>query len=114
MNYTIDATDKKVGRIATEVAVLLMGKNRPDFEKNVVAPVKVTIVNASKLSIDLERAKEIDHERYSGYPGGFSSVTLAELVAKKGYGEALKLSIYGMLPGNKLRPLMMKNITISE
>lgn len=114
MNYTIDATGKTIGRIATEAATLLMGKNTPDFQKNTVAPHKVLITNASKVRITAKKMKTVEHNRYSGYPGGFVSETIEEIVSHKGYAEIFKLAVYGMLPGNKLRPIMMKNLTITE
>lgn len=112
--HTINAEGRSLGRVASEAAVLLMGKNLPSFEKNEVASVKVLIENASKLRIGQKKMKTVRYERYSGYPGGFKNPTMEQVVAKKGYSEIVKLAVYGMLPSNKLRPRMMKNLTISE
>ena len=114
MNHTIDATGKNLGRIASQAAVILMGKNDVDFAKNQVKDVKVTIENASKVFMSEKRKKTTLHERYSGYPGGFKEKTNADIIAKKGYKALFELAIYGMLPANKLRSRMMKNLTITE
>lgn len=112
--HTIDAQGKSLGRIASQAAILLMGKNLVSFEKNEVADAKVAILNVSKLRISPKKMKTVRYERYSGYPGGFKNPTMEQVVAKKGYSEIMKLAVYGMLPANKLRPRMMKNLTISE
>lgn len=114
MTYTLDATGKTPGRLATEAAKLLMGKNDPAYVPNKAPKNKVTIANASKAKISLRKLTTVQYERYSGYPGGFRYQSMDELVAKKGYSEVFKLAVYGMLPGNKLRNGMMKNLTVTE
>jgi large subunit ribosomal protein L13 len=112
--HTIDATDKTFGRIASEAAKILMGKTTPDYTANKVADVKVTIINASKTKMSERRMNETLHERYSGQPGGFRTSTNRDIVTKKGWASLYELAVYGMLPSNKLRPLMMKHLTITE
>jgi large subunit ribosomal protein L13 len=114
MKYTIDATEKKLGRVATEAAVLLMGKNTTTFARNIVPKVQVHITNASKAAITPKKLTEKEYLRYSGYPGGLKSRTMAQVVEKKGYGEVFRKAVYGMLPGNKLRSIMMKNLVVEE
>jgi large subunit ribosomal protein L13 len=114
MEHTIDAQGISLGRVATKAAVLLMGKNTPAFEKNTVAAVKVKIVNASKIKHTAKKLKETLHERYSGHPGGLKFRSNEQIIEQKGYTELFKLAVYGMLPPNKLRPIMMKNLTITE
>jgi len=112
MEYNIDAKGKKLGRLASEVAVLLMGKNSPDFQKNKVANVKVNIENASDLNIDDKKLDNKEYQRYSGHPGGRKVRMMKEVIVKKGYGEVVEKAVYGMLPANKLRAKMMKNLTV--
>ncbi len=112
--YSIDATEKKLGRLASEVATLLMGKNRTDFARHMVAPVKVTVVNASKLDITQKQLKTKEYKRFTGYPSGQKIEVLSKVVSEKGYGEALRRAVYGMLPGNKLRARMMKRLIIND
>lgn len=111
--HTIDATGKRLGAIATEAASVLLGKNNPDFTKHLVAPVTVTITNASKMDITEKKAKEV-YQRYSGYPGGLYSETFAHLGQRRGYAEPLRRTIAGMLPTNKLKKPMLKNLVITE
>lgn len=112
--HTIDATGKKIGRVATEAAVFLMGKNQPGFVRNKVSGVKVEILNTSKADIDEKKLMQKRYVRYSGYPGGIKSPTMKNVIEKKGYREVFKLAVYGMLPSNKLRPIIMKNLLIKE
>lgn len=114
MKHTIDATDQSLGRIATQVASLLNGKNTVTFVKNKVAEVEVEVINASKLNVTGKKMKESVHKRYSGYPGGLTQESLTHVVSKKGHGELIKHAVEGMLPKNKLQKQRMKLLTISE
>lgn len=114
MKYNFDAKDKKLGRLATEIAVVLMGKDSPNYSANVVADVNVIIDNASKLDISEKKKDEKIYDHYSGYPGGRKEIPLRRLIEKKGYAAPLKNAIYGMLPKNKLRDRLMKNLIINE
>ena len=113
-NITIDATNKKLGRVATEAASILMGKNKPSFAKNIVAEVKVTITNASKADIRDKKMIGKEYQFYSGYPGGQKTLSMKQLSIRKGYGELFKIAIKGMIPRNKLRSEVMKNLVITE
>jgi large subunit ribosomal protein L13 len=112
--HTIDATDKILGRVASAAAKALMGKTSPDYTANQVADVRVYIKNASKTKMTERRMKETLHETYSGFPGGFKTKTNEKVIEKKGWMGLYELAILGMLPSNKLRPLMMKRLTITE
>ena len=114
MQHTIDAKGKKIGRVATEAAKILMGKNTVQYARNRAPDVSVTITNASKLSISEKKRASKNYVRFSGYAGGLKSETLEAMVKRKGYGEVLKHAVKGMIPGNKLRPQMMKRLTIQE
>jgi len=114
MEYKIDVENKKIGRVANQIASILMGKNTPDFEKHKVSGNTVVVSNASKLSIDPKKLEQKEYERYSGYPGGLKIDSLKRLIEKKGHGEVIINAVYGMLPANKLRPLLMKNLIIND
>jgi large subunit ribosomal protein L13 len=114
MDYKIDAKGKKLGRVATETAMILMGKNKPNYRPNIAPNVKVVVENASKLSITDKKKSETLYTRYSGYPGGLKVENLKSVIEKKNYGEVLKRAIHGMLPANKLRKVMLSNLTIKE
>lgn len=112
--YKIDATGKILGRIASEAASVLRGKNEPTFERHLLNTTKVLIENASKLKIPATKLVGKIHTRYTGHPGGLKHLSLEQVIAKKGYGEPLRLAIYGMLPANRLRAELMKHLTITE
>ena len=111
---TIDASDRTLGRVASEVARFLMGKNSPSFERNIYSGFPVKVVNASKLRITPKKLKQIYHTRYSGIPGGLRVISGTETKEKLGLKELIKLATYKMLPGNKLRREMMKNLKIEN
>lgn len=114
MKYTIDAQGKKIGRIASEVASILMGKKSISFAKNNVAEVKVEISNTSKADIMAKKKIGDVYVTYTGHRGGLNSETLGELIARRGTREVFKRAVYRMLPDNKLRDLRMKNLIIKE
>ncbi len=113
-NFTIDVTGKKLGRVASDVAAILIGKKSPDFQKNQVADVKVEVVNASKMDITEKKARTAIYTNYSGFPGGLKTRTLEEVAAKKGYAEVLEIAIAGMIHRNKLKDKILKNLIIKE
>ncbi|MDQ5949177.1 MAG: large subunit ribosomal protein [Patescibacteria group bacterium] len=114
MKYVLDAENKRIGRIATEAAVFLMGKNDPKFARNIVPAVTVEIKNASKALIDDSKMSQKTYSRYSGYPGGLKQPTMSQVIEKKGHGELFKEAVWGMLPKNKLRSKMILNLIITE
>jgi large subunit ribosomal protein L13 len=111
--YTIDATNKKLGRVATEAAMILMGKNDPDYAPNVVAKNKVTITNASKIDLSPKKLKE-EYARYSGYPGGLRFEQRGKKIDRLGFAPIFEHAVRGMLQKNRLQDKMMKNLTITE
>jgi large subunit ribosomal protein L13 len=114
MKHTIDATNKRIGRVASEAAKLLMGKNTTDFQRNVAPAVEVEVVNASKLDIPAKKLEEKQYKSFSGYPGGLSMTTMKRVIEKKGHKELIRHAVLGMLPTNKLRSRMIKNLTITD
>ncbi len=114
MNYTIDATNKSLGRLASEVASLLMGKNSASFTRNQVSGNTVTVTNAAKLKVAPQKLEQKTYKRYSGYPGGLTVSKMSHVVSQKGYKEVITLAIKGMLPDNKLKKQFLKNLTVTE
>ncbi len=110
----IDASGRTIGRIASQAALCLMGKDSAAFERHIITGGRVTIENASKVKIDPRKLDTVKYAQYSGYPGGLRYESLAQVLEKKGIEEVLRRAIYGMLPGNKLRPQIMKNLTVTE
>jgi len=110
----IDATGRTLGRIASEIAISLLGKDKTTFKRNVLSGGPVKIINAAKLRASQKRLEGIYHTRYSGMPGGLRILKGTETVEKKGMKELIRLAVYRMLPSNKLRKAMMKNLTIED
>jgi large subunit ribosomal protein L13 len=113
-HLTIDATGKKIGRIATQIAMHLRGKTDPSFAPHKLSGNTVTVTNASKISISDAKVEDKVYTRYTGYPGGLRQEKLGHLVKRFGYGETIRRAVYRMLPNNTLRPKMMKQLTITE
>lgn len=109
--YKIDASEKKLGRLAAEVAVILRGKNKPDFLPHKLSDNKVVIFNTSKIVITGKKFEDKKYFRHSGYPGGIKEISYKDLF-EKDPTEPLRKAIYGMLPKNKLRDKMMKNLKL--
>jgi large subunit ribosomal protein L13 len=114
MKYTIDAKDKKLGRVATEAAALLIGKNLTTFKRNAVPDVQVEVINAASLDIAEKKREQKAYPWFSGYPGGLRFEKFKDALEKKGIGDILRRTVDGMLPKNKLRSRMIKNLTITE
>ena len=110
--YTIDAADKSIGRLACEVAMLLRGKDKPDF-----VPYKddggfVTVRNASQVKITGGKLQTKVYRHHTGFIGGMKSATMAEVISKKGIEEVIRRAVWGMLPTNKLRSQMIKRLKV--
>ena len=114
MEHIIDAQNKKVGRVASEAAHLLMGKNSTSYKRNAAPNVEVHITNAAKAAIDDKKKGQKIYYCHSGYPGGIKAEYLDEVIAKKGFREIFRRAVYGMLPTNKLRAKMIKNLKITD
>ena len=113
-NKIIDASGITLGRVATEVAMSLMGKTKATFERNIYCGFPVKVINAGKIRITAKKLEEIVHKRYSGMRGGLRILKGTETKEKKGMKELVKLATFQMLPDNKIRREMMKNLTIEE
>ncbi len=111
---TVDAQNKKLGRLASEVAILLMGKDLTDFAKNRIPDRDIKVTNVNKLDIDERKKLTKEYRHYTGFPGGLKTETLGHLIARKGNAEAVRKAVRGMLPANKLRPAMLKHLIIED
>lgn len=110
--HTIDATDRTLGRVASEAAHALLGKRSVHFVKNKALPMKVVIENASKMHLPKKRTEGKIYTHYTGYPGGLREISMAEMITKKGIEEVVKKTVDGMIPRNKLRTPRMKNLVV--
>ena len=109
--HTIDATNRPLGRLASEAALVLRGKDKADFLRNVDAGSFVQVVNFKAVKITGNKMEQKEYYKHSGYPGGLRTTKLKNLW-EKNPAEALRLAVYGMLPKNKLRPKMIKRLSV--
>ena len=109
--HIIDASDKVLGRLASQVASLLMGKHKPIFCRNLDTGDIVVVTNADKVKVTGNKAKQKLYYRHSGYPGGLKSVTLEEMM-QTNPTRVIKYAIKGMLPRNRLGASMLKKLRI--
>ena len=109
----IDASGKVLGRLATEVANILRGKDKPAYRPYKIVGDKVVIVNASKIVLTGKKIEQKVYQRHTGYLGHLKTVTAKELMVKNP-GQIILNAVYGMLPKNKLRDQLMKNLTIKN
>ncbi|HBG81346.1 TPA: 50S ribosomal protein L13 [candidate division CPR2 bacterium] len=109
--YIIDAEDKILGRVATEVANLLRGKNKPTFSPSVDTGDFVVIINADKIKTTGNKEEAKIYYRHSWYPGGLKETTLKQL-REKDATAPIKMAVKGMLPKNKLADQMIKRLKV--
>ena len=113
-NHIIDATDKVLGRLSTQVAVLLRGKNKVGFAPNKDIGDFVMIKNIDKMRVTGKKYDDKIYYRHSLYLGGLKEQTMKELVIKKGHSEVLRKAVMGMLPKNKLRAIQIKRLKFDK
>ena len=109
--HVIDASDKILGRLATEVAKLLMGKHKPMFCRNLDVGDFVVVLNAEKVRVSGDKARQKVYYRHSGYPGGLKSVTFEKLMQTHPT-RAVEYAVKGMLPHNRLGASMIKKLKV--
>jgi len=109
--HDIDAAGQSLGRIASRAAVLLRGKDQPGFEPRVIPDVHVVVHNLDKIVFKGTKATSTKFHRHSGYPGGLYTRTLAEAWARSPR-EVLRHAVRGMLPENRSRDRILKNLIV--
>ena len=109
--YLVDASKQPLGRIATAVAVLLMGKNDPNFAPNVIADNLVVVINSDKLYLSGNKELSKKYYRHSGYHGGIKETDFADL-KKTDSAEIIKKAVRGMIPHNRLESEIIKHLKI--
>lgn len=109
--HLFDAQNQVLGRLATQAAVKLMGKHKPDFARHLDMGDHVVIINAEKIVTTGNKDAQKLYRKHSGYPGGFREISLAKLRLEKPT-EVLHKAIAGMLPSNKLQDRMLTRLHI--
>jgi large subunit ribosomal protein L13 len=111
--HIIDAEGKAIGRLATVIATILRGKNKVSYRPHLDEGDRVEVINADKVKITGKKLTQKKYYRVSQYPGGLKETGLDELMAKDP-GEAIRKSVKQMLPNTKLRPAMLKRLSIKN
>ena len=109
--HIIDASDEVLGRLATRIAGLLMGKHKPIFSRHLDVGDFVVIINADKVRVTGNKAKQKMYYHHSGYPGGLKSVSLEKMMQTHP-NRVIEHAVKGMLPRNKLNAGMMKRLKV--
>ncbi len=109
--WVIDAADKTLGRVAAQVANLLMGKHKPIYAPHIDTGDYVLVINAAKVKVTGKKAEQKIYYRHSGYPGGLKSPSFKEVFSRKPV-LVVELAVKGMLPHNRLGRAMFKKLKV--
>ena len=109
--YLVDAENQVLGRVATQIANVLRGKNKPTFTPSVDTGDFVVVVNAEKIALTGNKLADKVYYSHTGFPGGIKSITAEKLLAKKPE-EVIRKAVKGMLPKNKLSRHMLSKLKI--
>ena len=109
--HLVDASDKILGKISTQIAGLLMGKHKPMFCRHLDVGDFVVVINAEKVRVTGNKAKQKLYYRHSGYPGGLKSVTLEKMMQTHPT-RVIEHAVKGMLPRNRLGAKMIKKLKV--
>jgi large subunit ribosomal protein L13 len=109
--YLVDATDKVLGRLASEIAHRLRGKHKPEFTPHVDTGDYIVVVNVEKLRVTGAKERDKKYYRHSGYPGGITETNFGKM-QDKFPGRALEIAVKGMLPKGPLGYAMIKKLKV--
>ncbi|OGO05997.1 MAG: 50S ribosomal protein L13 [Chloroflexi bacterium RBG_13_56_8b] len=109
--HVIDASDKILGKLATEAAKLLMGKHKPTFSRHLDTGDFVVVINAEKVRFTGKKAEQKLYHSHSGYPGGLKTVNLGRLM-ETNPARVIEHAVKGMLPHNRLGAQMLKKLKV--
>ena len=109
--FVIDATDKVLGRLATECARRLRGKHKPEYTPHIDTGDHIVVVNADKIKVTGTKMDDKVYHRHTGYPGGVRSIVLKDLLAKHPE-RVVEKAVKGMLPKNPLGRAMFKKLHV--
>ena len=107
----IDAKEKTLGRLASQIAKILQGKHKPTYTPFLLSGDYVVVINAKYIRLTGKKMLEKIYDKYSGYPGGRKEISLRELL-NKNPSKVLYLAVKGMLPKNRLAKRMLNSLKI--
>jgi len=109
--YVVDAEGQTLGRLATEIARLLRGKNKPQYTPHVDTGDFVVVVNAEKVVVTGKKAEQKVYRRHSGYPGGLKETSYEQMMERRPT-EILRKAVKGMMPKNRLARQQLRKLKI--
>ena len=109
--HVIDASNQILGKVSTQIASLLMGKHKAVFNRNLDVGDYVVVINAEKIRVTGDKLKQKEYHTHSGYPGGFKTTTLENVLATHPE-RAIEHAVKGMLPKNRLEDRMMTRLKV--
>ena len=109
--YIVDAKDKILGRLASKIAIILTGKDKPDYDPSVPNKVKIVVINAALIKTTGNKIDQKEYYHHTGYLGGLKTTKLADLIIKDP-AEVIRKAVSGMLPKNKLRRPKLDDLKI--
>ena len=109
--YVVDAADQTLGRLASQVATVLRGKNKPEFTPHIDTGDNVIVINAEKIKVTGKKLDQKVYYHHSDYVGGMKETTLREMMAKKPE-QVIELAVKGMLPKGPLGRTMIKKLHV--
>jgi large subunit ribosomal protein L13 len=107
----VDANDQTLGRLATQISTVMLGKHKPGYTPGVEMGDYVIVVNASHIRVTGNKLDDKMYHRHTGYPGGLKSVNLRDLLAKNPE-RVIEKAVWGMLPHNRMGRSLMKKLRV--
>lgn len=109
--YLVDATDKVLGRLATQIAIRLRGKHKPEYTPHVDTGDHIVIVNAAKIRVTGDKINQKKYYRHTGYPGGIKETVLSDEL-ENNPERVIERAVKGMLPKNSLGRAMFRKLRV--
>jgi len=106
MEYTVDAKNQPVGRLASKLAVMLRGKDKASYKPHVCEDIKIKITNIDNIVFTGKKSKDKIYRHYTGYHGGLKEIKASKITPQK----QLTKAVWGMLPTNRQRSRLIKNL----
>lgn len=107
----VDVKDQTLGRVASQIASLLLGKHKPEFTPGVLIGDYVVVINAESVQVTGNKMNAKTYNKHSGYPGGLRTITLRDQLAKHP-DRVIRSAVWGMLPHNKMGRQLIKRLKV--
>ena len=109
--YVVDAEGKTLGRLASQIAAILRGKNKPTYTPYMDTGDHVVVINAEKVQVTGKKFNQKKYYRHSGYPGGLNTINFSDMIKNKPE-RVINMAVKGMLPHNRLGQAILKHLKV--